>query len=261
MSEAARNWPAHHDDGELEFAEAPEDLRDLVVVDPDSHRVGEVDGVVVDTMDHRTRMLVVGSGGILGLGRVRRLVPVESVVDVSDHVRIRTSHRDVHLGDPYEPEETGRAAPGHHALLDLDHVDLVLTDPEEDLRGAEVVDRDGGDLGTVDGLLVDETERRVRFLQVGSGGLLGLGRKTRLIPTNAITVVEWDGIRVNTTVADVARSPVYDPDLEPTPDYGHYYEYYGLPTFWGAGYAHPMALSRLRAPRDAEPDEPGTPRT
>ncbi len=258
MSEAAHNWPHHDEDGELEFAEAPEGLRNLVVVDPDSHRVGEVDGLVVDTMDHRTRMLVVGSGGILGLGRVRRLVPMEAVVDVSDHVHITTSHRDVHLADPYEPERTGSAAGGGHALLDLDEAELVLADPEEDLRGAEVVDRAGGSIGTVDGLLVDETERRVRFLQVGSGGLLGLGRKTRLIPTNAITAVEWHGVRVDTTVADVADSPAYDPDLEPAPDFGRYYEFYGLPAYWGVGYVHPMVLPSRRPGPGGGPGAPPT---
>ncbi len=100
-----------HLDDDLQFSEAPDDLRDLVVVDPDAHRIGEVDGVVVDLADHRTRMLVVGSGGILGLGRVRRLVPVEAVVEVSDRVRIATSHRAVHLVAPYDPEEHGDTVP------------------------------------------------------------------------------------------------------------------------------------------------------
>ena len=99
------------DDAGLQFTEPPDDLRDLVVVDPDAHRVGEVDGVVVDTADHRMLMLVVGSGGILGLGRVRRLVPVEAVLEVSDRVRIATSHRAVHLIDPYEPGERDGIAP------------------------------------------------------------------------------------------------------------------------------------------------------
>ena len=106
MADAKPAGPAPGDDGDMTFTDAPDDLRDLVVVDPDAHRVGEVDGVVVDPTDRRMRMLVVGSGGILGLGRVRRLVPVEAIVEVSDHVRIATSHRAVHLVDPYDPEES-----------------------------------------------------------------------------------------------------------------------------------------------------------
>jgi hypothetical protein len=99
--------PTWADPAELEFAEAPDDLRDLVVVDPDSHRIGEVDGLLVDPVGHRTQMLVVGSGGILGLGRVQRLVPATSVLEITDRVRILTSHRDVHLVDPYVPGTGG----------------------------------------------------------------------------------------------------------------------------------------------------------
>ncbi len=105
MSGSMPTGSAPLDDAGLQLADAPDDLRDLVVVDPDAHRVGEIDGVVVDPADQRMRMLVVGSGGILGLGRVRRLVPVDAVLEVSDRVRIATSHRTVHLMDPYEPEE------------------------------------------------------------------------------------------------------------------------------------------------------------
>lgn len=129
-----------------------------------------------------------------------------------------------------------------HVLVDLDEIALVLADPAEDLRGATVVDREGQDVGAVDGLLVDESERRVRFLQVGSGGFLGLGRKSRLIPTNAITSTESGVVEVDTTREAVAGSPDYDPDLEASPDFGRYYDFYGLPAFWGYGYVHPMGV-------------------
>lgn len=138
-----------------------------------------------------------------------------------------------------------------HALVDLDETDLVLADPAEDLRGERVVDRHGQEIGEVDGLLVDETERRVRFLAVGSGGFLGLGKKTRLIPSNALVSV-GDVVEVDTTRDVVAGSPDYDPELETAPDFGRYYDFYGLPAFWGFGYVHPMVLP----PRPPEPGDP-----
>jgi len=40
-------------------------------------------------------------------------------------------------------------------------------------------DKDGRDLGTIEGLLIDEAERKVRFMEVASGGFLGLVRASR----------------------------------------------------------------------------------
>ena len=71
----------------------------MVVIDRDGHRVGEVDGLVVGANSQgqpRAFLLVIGSGGILGLGRVLRFVPVESILDVGDRVRIQPSHQTVH---------------------------------------------------------------------------------------------------------------------------------------------------------------------
>lgn len=148
--------------------------------------------------------------------------------------------------------------PADHTLVDLDHTELVLADPDEDLRGLSVADRHGDDLGKVDGLLVDETEIRVRFLQVGSGGFLGLGRKERLIPTATVVEVDVEVVTVDLDRAAVAASPTYDPDLERAPavDYTAFYDYYGVPAFWAAGYVPPLLPGRARTPRRSEPPAP-----
>jgi sporulation protein YlmC with PRC-barrel domain len=141
-------------------------------------------------------------------------------------------------------------------LVDLDDTELTVANPDEDLRGRLVIDRDGEHIGEVDGLLIDANERRVCFLQVGSGGFLGLGKKARLIPINALTGVEADAVRVDTTRDQVAGGPHYEPDLaraEDAPHYAEFYDYYGLPAF---GYAHPlMAQIEDRAPETDDPDD------
>ena len=71
-------------------------LQGRVVVDPDGHRVGEVDGAVVSVEAPVALLLVVGSGGLLGLERVRRFVPVDEIVSIGDRVRVRPSHQTVH---------------------------------------------------------------------------------------------------------------------------------------------------------------------
>ena len=121
-------------------------------------------------------------------------------------------------------------------LLDLDDTDLTVADPKDDVRGAKVVDRDGEEVGDVDGLLIDDQEKRVRFLQVGSGGFLGLGKKERLIPVDAVTAVD-DAVHIDMTRQHVAGSPEYDPTIER--QCGGYYDYYGYTPYWAPGYAYP----------------------
>lgn len=126
------------------------------------------------------------------------------------------------------------------ALIDLDDTDLTVADPAEDVRGGRVIDRNDNEAGEIDGLLIDEEERRVRFLEVGSGGFLGLGKKTRLIPVNAVTRVEGDDVHVDTTLDEISQSPAYDPDLKEKPQYGGYYAHYGVPPHGAPGYTFPV---------------------
>ena len=77
--------------GDLRLADPDDDIRGLIVVDPYHHRVGEVDGLIVDRNQRRVRLLVVASGGVLGLDRTRRLVPVDAVTRVDDEVHIEAS--------------------------------------------------------------------------------------------------------------------------------------------------------------------------
>lgn len=88
-------------DGAWGLAHSAEDLRGMTVVDRHLHRVGEVDGLIVDEQEHRTPLLLVGSGGILGLARTQRLVPVDAVTRVDHLVHIAPSHEQVHQCPEY----------------------------------------------------------------------------------------------------------------------------------------------------------------
>lgn len=129
-------------------------------------------------------------------------------------------------------------------LLRLSDTDLTVANPAEDIRGRRVVDKDGEDIGEVDDLLIDEPESRVRFLEVASGGFLGLGETQFLIPVEAITRISEDTVFVNQTRQQVAGTPPYDPDLinEEVGEesyYGRVYRHYGYPPYWGPGYVYP----------------------
>ncbi len=124
-------------------------------------------------------------------------------------------------------------------LIRLGDTDLTVTDPAEDVRGRKVLDRNGEHVGDVDDILIDTEERRARFLQVGSGGFLGIGEQKRLVPVDAVTAVE-DEVRIDTTQEQVAESAAYDPDLtRERAYYENLYGYYGYVPYWGPGYTTP----------------------
>jgi sporulation protein YlmC with PRC-barrel domain len=91
------------DNSDPSLGDPADDLRGLTVVDACHHRVGEVDGLIIDEEHRRARLLVVASGGVVGLVRMRRLVPVEAVTRVDDVVHIDVSHVQVHRAE-YDPD-------------------------------------------------------------------------------------------------------------------------------------------------------------
>jgi hypothetical protein len=95
-------------------------------------------------------------------------------------------------------------------LQDLDRTVAIAAD---DIRGRMVKDKDGNDLGRIDGLLVDAAGQKVRFMEVASGGILGLGQTKSLIPVEAITRVTEDEVYISHTREHVAGAPAYDPKL------------------------------------------------
>jgi len=129
------------------------------------------------------------------------------------------------------------------ALRRLSDTELTVADPAEDIRDRKVVDRDGEELGEVDDLLIDERDKRVRFLEVASGGFLGIGETKFLLPVEAITRISEDTVYVNQTRQHIIGAPAYDPDLihEDAGEgyYGDVYKHYGYPPYWGPGYTYP----------------------
>lgn len=133
-------------------------------------------------------------------------------------------------------------------LIRLSDTELTIANPAEDIRDHTVIDRDGEELGEVEDLLIDEPEKRVRLLEVASGGFLGLGKTKFLLPVEAITRISDDRVYVNQTRQYIAGAPHYDPDLihreagEKGYDgergyYDNVYYYYGYPP------TGPLALS------------------
>lgn len=132
------------------------------------------------------------------------------------------------------------ATPQTAALEKLSDANLTVNDPNEDIRGRKVVDKNGDDAGTVEDLLIDSHEHKVRFMRVGSGGFLGLGETKVLIPIDAITQITKDTVHINQTREHVVGAPKYDPALTNDDQYwSSVYGHYGYGPFWGSGYRYP----------------------
>jgi len=89
-------------------------------------------------------------------------------------------------------------------------------------------------------LLIDDQEKKVRFLIVDHGGFLGLGRTTSFLPVDAITAITEHDVQINHSRDHVAGAHAHDPGLVLDPDYhGAVYGHYGYKAYWQPDYTYP----------------------
>jgi CBS domain-containing protein/sporulation protein YlmC with PRC-barrel domain len=141
-------------------------------------------------------------------------------------------------------------------LVRLSDTNLTLGDWAEDIRGRKILDMAGEDLGKVDDLFIDEREQKVRFLEVASGGFLGLGATKFLLPVDAITRITDDAVYINQSREHVAGAPHYDPTLVEERYMSDVYSHYGYPPYWGPNYRYPPYPYYSASTRPASEAEP-----
>jgi len=113
--------------------------------------------------------------------------------------------------------------------------DLLLEEPWQDIRGLDVMDVNGEQIGRVEDLYLDDREeglvRAPRFLDVSAGGFLGMGKKHFLVPVEEVSreVGEEDRVIVSQHRDKVVGSPELDPEEVPNEDFQRAIRaYYGL---------------------------------
>ncbi len=123
----------------------------------------------------------------------------------------------------------------HHQLVKLSDTDFRLEGPQQDIRGLNVYDYEGNEIGSVQDLYIDAEEHKVRFLDVGAGGFLGIGEKHFMVPVEAVWEVGEEGVTIAQDTEKVMSSPPFDTDVAPpTADYQReVYGYYGYTPTWG----------------------------
>jgi len=188
---------------------------------------GEVTRVVINPVSCELTHLVVEPAGRSGLGR---LVPVD-LADASDgEIRLRCTMAEFEKLDAAEetqfvPGTRGYAAYGPEQVLSQPWVSLGGTTGVEgdvvagvsetvtydavplgevDVRRGDRVHATDGEIGHVEGLVIDPRNHHVTHVLLQEGHLWG--RKEVSIPIGAVTGTE-DGIRLNLTKDDVRDLP------------------------------------------------------
>ena len=118
----------------------------------------------------------------------------------------------------------------HSNLTKLSETDLPLEENWQDIRGLDVYDTTGEQIGSVEDLYIDREARQPRFLVVSAGGLLGVGKKHVLIPVEEVSRdMGEERVTVGVHREKVLSAPEFDPDVGvPNPDLQRAIEaYYG----------------------------------
>src|SRR5215210_7877076 len=106
-----------------------------------------------------------------------------------------------------------------HNLVKMSDADFRLEETWQDIRGLEVYDTNGEQIGSVEDLYVDRDSRLPQFLEVSAGGFLGIGKKNFLIPIEEVSrEIGADRVTVNQPRDKVVGSPDFDPDEVANPD-------------------------------------------
>jgi sporulation protein YlmC with PRC-barrel domain len=193
---------------------------------------GEVSRVVVDPVARTVTHLVIEPRGRQGLGR---LVPLGLVDATEGEIRLRCTLAEFEKLDSaeetqfvpgtrgysaYGPEQVlswpysslgGGASVGGEMVTGVSETVTYDTVPlgEVAVRRGERVHATDGDIGQVEGLVIDPSNHHVTHVLLQQGHLWG--RKEVAIPISAVTRVD-DGIRLNITTHQVQDLPPVDID-------------------------------------------------
>ena len=97
-------------------------------------------------------------------------------------------------------------------LAKLSELDVPLEESWQDIRDLDVYDVADEQIGSVEDLYVDREARRPRYLVVSAGGLLGVGKKTFLVPVEEVSRdVGQERVTIMVPKEKVLNSPEFDP--------------------------------------------------
>jgi sporulation protein YlmC with PRC-barrel domain len=91
-------------DSNLALANRAEDIRGRTALDMAGEELGKVEDLFIDEQDHKVHLLEVSSGGFLGLGATKFLIPVDAIRRIADDAVYISQSRERVAGAPrYDP--------------------------------------------------------------------------------------------------------------------------------------------------------------
>lgn len=119
------------------------------------------------------------------------------------------------------------------ALRNLSDSDLTVGTSDVDIRGWTVKDSDGRFVGTVDELVIDDLQYKVRFVRVDLAGFIGPGEGTSCLPIESIIRINDGDVVIGQASRHLQDSARYDPQLVVTREfYDEHYGPFGNPSLW-----------------------------
>jgi sporulation protein YlmC with PRC-barrel domain len=92
-------------DAHLTTRDRAEDIRHRKVVDASGKDIGEVDALLIDEKEEKVRFMRVASGGFLGMGKEKVLIPIEAISKIERDVVHVDQTRERIAGAPnYDPQ-------------------------------------------------------------------------------------------------------------------------------------------------------------
>jgi hypothetical protein len=175
--------------------ETPFEIGAKVITSDDAR--GQVIRIIVDPTSHTVTHVVVG------LGRDKRLVPVDLVHRTADGLRLNCTQSDFD-----KLKSAGIAGwtqePGRYGPIALKFTYDSIPFGEVEMRRGDPVHATDGEIGLVDGLLMDPADDRVTHVLLQEGHLWG--HKVVSIPVSAVTEVRI-GVRLNLSKQQVEDLP------------------------------------------------------
>jgi osmotically-inducible protein OsmY/sporulation protein YlmC with PRC-barrel domain len=117
-----------------------------------------------------------------------------------------------YYGRSYSGYGMERSSGENSILVRLSDTDFDVPD-DQDIRGRTVIDQNGNEIGKIDDLLMDPQTRRIRFLQVTSGGFLGIGGTMMLIPVQAISRFDRNYVEIDQSMRGGLGAMRYNPPM------------------------------------------------
>ena len=92
-------------DSDETVADKASDIRGRHVVDKNNQPLGKIDALLLDEKEQKIRFFEVASGGFLGLGAAKSLIPIDAITKITEHeVHINQSAEKVTKAPAYNPE-------------------------------------------------------------------------------------------------------------------------------------------------------------